>query len=682
MRVVINGEPWGLFTATEQVDKTFCNRRFGDDEEGNLFKGENQADLTWHGDDPAFYYDYYELKTNEDINDWSDLVAFIDALNHSSDEDLLTVLPAILDYPSLLQHMAANILFANLDAYIGPAHNYYLYHRDADGRFIHLLWDCNMAFGTYTQPFPSGYDMAVVPLLWTAGGSSSRPLAERLWASPVMVRDYYRALAAMLRTGFDSATMDARIDALADLIRADVYADTKKDYTNEQFEQGLTTDVGEAAGLKRFVTDRRAFVKSALDGLALQSDLRLNELMSVNTVTLADDAGDYDPWVEIVNLGPGRVDISQLFLTDDTMEPEKWILPGASIEDARHLVLWLDGEPAEGDNHADFRPSTTGGTLYLYYSHDSITELVDTVTYPALVADSSWGRWPDASGDWRLLHSPTPGEANINTLPDGARLVINELTAANSAGYQDESGEYEDWLEVWNAGTAPVDLGGLYLTDATANPVKWMLPSIQLDPDQFALFICDEDQEQGDRHTNFKLSKDGETVNLYSYDGLTLLDSVTFGEQTDNIAFGRCPDGGSAWRFLAAPSPGTSNFSGCIACDGMQLGMADIDLQQGDRFYLHFNLGSTAAARQMDAWVLLNVGSLFWCWPSWVAVDSGFDYQTFTVPAGGVVETDVLDFTWPAVSGSASGLVFFGAAFDEGTFSLIGTVQMVAFGYM
>lgn len=681
VRVIINGELWGLFTATEQVDKTFCQRMFGDDEAGNLFKGENQADLTDHGDDPASYYDYYELKTNEDENDWTDLVTFIDNLNNTSNEDLPVVLPDIIDYDTLMQHLAANILLINLDSYVGPAHNFYMYHRDDNGRFVHLIWDCNMAFGTYTQPFPAGYNMVELPILWSSSSGNGRPLAERVWDSPALIRDYYRAMAGMLRNGFDSATMDPRIDELADLIRTDVYNDTKKDYTNEEFEQALATDVGEAVGLKRFVADRRTFVRSALNDLALPGDVRLNELMTVNTGTLADGSGDYDPWIEIMNLGPGSVNLTGLYLTNDVADPEKWPLPSISVDDAAYHVLWLDGEPSEGSDHAGFRPETGGGTLYLYYIHDSEQELVDSVPYPALIADTAWGRWPDGTGDWIVLHSPTPGSYNSNSIPSGARLHINEFVASNDTGYRDEAGEYEDWLEIVNTGTEAVNLGGLYLTDTLTNPAKWSLPSEMLSPGSTVVFICDEDQEQGDRHTNFKLSKDGESIGLFSYDGTTVLDSIMYPEQSTNVSYGRCPDGGANWQFMTGGTPGTSNNAACADADGMTLSMMDTDLQTGDRFYLHFVLNSFDIARNMDAYVLLSVGNQYWFWPSWVSLETGIDYQTFDLQAGDTLNVDVLDFDWPQVGGIATGLFFYGAAFTESSFDLIGDVQVIEFGY-
>lgn len=679
-RVYINGEYWGLFTAAEQIDGNFCERMYGDSEDGNLYKGENQADLTYLGDDPASYFNHYEKKTNEDLNDWMDLVSFISTLNQTPSSTLPSILPTIIDYDSLVDHFAANILFINLDAYLGPAHNYYLYHRDDNGRFAHLIWDCNMAFGNYTLPFPESFNMVEVPLLWRDSNGSDRPLADRLWESPILVRDHYRALARMLRTGFDSETMDARIDEMANLIRADVYADTKKEYTNEEFEMGLTSDVGRAVGLKRFVSDRRVFVKNSLDALALRSDLRLNELMPANVHSTTDESGDHDPWIELFNLGPGLVNTSQMYLTNDSANPSKWLLPSNSIDDAQFLVIWLDGEPGEGANHASFRLESSGGELFLFLFESGQYELVDSTTYPAMTADAVWGRYPDGTGDWSFLRSATTGSTNALPVPPDVHLFINEFIAANDMGYIDEQGEYEDWLEIYNAGSESINLAGLYLTDTLSNPTKWRIPSLEIAAGGFLVFFCDEDQEQGDRHTNFKLSQGGESIGLFSFDGVTALDTVTYDEQTANISYGRCPDGGTSWRFLGTGSPGASNNTMCDS-NGMILSLDDRDLIEGDRFHLHFSLSTQDTADSMDAYLLLGVGSMYWCWPSWRSLDEGLDGDSFAMAANEIKAIEVLNFDWTGITGSASGLYFYGAAFQQGTFDLIGNIQAIEFGY-
>ena len=102
-KVYVNGQYYGLYTAVEQVDKTFVQNRFGDDEDGNLFKGAASdavdanddfgSDLTWLGSDETAYYANYVLKTNESANDYSQLVEFINILNKSTSlEKIISIL--------------------------------------------------------------------------------------------------------------------------------------------------------------------------------------------------------------------------------------------------------------------------------------------------------------------------------------------------------------------------------------------------------------------------------------------------------------------------------------------------------------------------------------------------------------------------------------------------------------
>ena len=57
---------------------------------------------------------------------------------------------------------------------------------------------------------------------------------ENLWANEQYASEYLCYLQSMLEEGFDATTMASRIDELADLIRADVYADTNKMYSNSR----------------------------------------------------------------------------------------------------------------------------------------------------------------------------------------------------------------------------------------------------------------------------------------------------------------------------------------------------------------------------------------------------------------------------------------------------------------
>ena len=59
--------------------------------------------------------------------------------------------------------------------------------------------------------------------------------------------------------------------------------------------------------------------------------------------------------------------------------------------------------------------------------------------------------------------------------PAGAAedVVINELMASNGATLRDGQGQYDDWVELYNASDTPVDIGGMYLTDDLSRPTRW-----------------------------------------------------------------------------------------------------------------------------------------------------------------------------------------------------------------
>lgn len=141
-----------------------------------------------------------------------------------------------------------------------------------------------------------------------------------------------------------------------------------------------------------------------------------------------------------------------------------------------------------------------------------------------------------------------------------SEFFINEFLALNDSIFQDEAGEFDDWIEIYNSGDEPENIGGLYISDNAENLMKWMIPNgTFIQPQNFLLFWADEDQEQGELHTNFKLNGEGESLLLVDHDGITILDSISYGTQSNNISYGRMPDGGNVWQFFENPTPDSSN---------------------------------------------------------------------------------------------------------------------------
>jgi hypothetical protein len=149
---------------------------------------------------------------------------------------------------------------------------------------------------------------------------------------------------------------------------------------------------------------------------------------------------------------------------------------------------------------------------------------------------------------------------NEDPLPN---LKVNEILALNSSCCPDNSGgaaEFDDWFEIYNAGTSSVDLNGFYLSDNNGNPFKFRIEGSTVIPaGGFLLIWADEQGSQGKLHANFQLSGSGEDAGIYYIDGRTI-DFRTYGApQTENVSIGRATDGGDTWRSFSTPTPGRSN---------------------------------------------------------------------------------------------------------------------------
>jgi hypothetical protein len=155
------------------------------------------------------------------------------------------------------------------------------------------------------------------------------------------------------------------------------------------------------------------------------------------------------------------------------------IVPRGStvIEPNGFLVFWCDGQEGQGIMHTSFALRKDGEDAALF-DVDGAT-LIDGLTFGAQSEDISYGRSPDGDNNWLFFSGGniTPGASN----PGGGGgpedgLFINEFMADNDHVVQDEHGEYDDWLELYNAGPTAIDLGGMYLTDRMSDPTEWMIP--------------------------------------------------------------------------------------------------------------------------------------------------------------------------------------------------------------
>jgi len=198
-------------------------------------------------------------------------------------------------------------------------------------------------------------------------------------------------------------------------------------------------------------------------------------------------------------------------------------------------------------------------------------------------------------------------------------LVINEFLASNDSCCTDESGEYDDYIEIHNFGTAAADIGGYIITDEIGNyDDYYQIPtgndSTIIEPGGFLLLWADKDSEQGVLHVEIKLSIAGEQIGLFMQDSITVIDTLTFAEQFDDISYGRYPDGSDSWHFMH-PSPDTTNtaynvipaaFSLSEPSNNTQITIDESNVNTG---FIAFTWGASSDANGDSLYYLMRAAS-------------------------------------------------------------------------
>ncbi len=314
---------------------------------------------------------------------------------------------------------------------------------------------------------------------------------------------------------------------------------------------------------------------SVAQSLAAFPTLWLNETLPNNLSGPADNAGDRDPFIELVNTGDAPVALSGLFLSDNLTNLTQWTFPqGLAIPAKGILTVWADGEPGESTAsipHTSFRLNPTHGIVALSRRQGAgnAPAVLDYLSWEQLPPGRAFGSIPDGEPRTRrILFNPSPGATNDPATPR-VDVVINEFMAQNTRTLADPAdGDFDDWIELHNAGTQPVDLAGYYLADSLTNSLASMfrIPGgYPIPPGGFLLVWADNETTQNQPtnsglHASFALSRSGEQVGLLDPAG-NLVDGFSFQAQTNDVSMGRFPDAANPpFLFMESPTPGAPNL--------------------------------------------------------------------------------------------------------------------------
>ncbi|MEP6917004.1 MAG: CotH kinase family protein, partial [Acidobacteriota bacterium] len=249
MRVVINGESWGVYVNEQQFNKDFLRDWFKT-ETGARWKvpgsPRGRGGLEYLGDDASQYKGIYEIKTKDDPAAWAALVNLCRLLNQTPPAKLEAALAPVLDIDATLKFLALDNALVNSDGYWTRASDYAIYLDDR-GKFHILPLDFNEAFdatesgrrGFGPPGLAAGADLD--PLVGLE--DSAKPLRSKLLAVPALRQRYLADVRQIATEWLDWNKVGLLVARWQALIESDVRVDGRKLYSTAAF----TANVGARA---------------------------------------------------------------------------------------------------------------------------------------------------------------------------------------------------------------------------------------------------------------------------------------------------------------------------------------------------------------------------------------------------------------------------------------------------
>ena len=539
VHLTINGQNWGAYTNTQQLDRTFLEEWFVDPS-GPRWRGESPfgrigpdttcvdpdsrdgrqatgSALHYLGPDSASYWRHYVEKGRHEAGDWFKLTNFIDKLNNIPDSSLTDSLDQYLNVDGALWFLAHEILLGDEDSYVFKTQSdYYLYHENATNRMNPLEYDGNSCMEPRSKNW-SPLHRADDPCL---------PLLYRLLNVPQWRQRYLAHCRTIVEKYMHPDVVLPKIAFYADLIDSLEMDDPIGDslYTYSEFQSGLNS-------LNSYVLDRYDFLST-------------HPLLSQPVCTLEEErtamaaGGPFEPtssdsvFVSVV-VGAFAASSVYVYYADGLGKPF-------------HTVQMFD-DGQHGDGFANDRrygaaiPPFPAQSNVVYYFEARTANLDETASF-----------YPQGAE-----HEVFTYQVEIDRTSENP-IRINELMASNDTTVTDEDGEFEDWIELYNTSDTTVNLEGYSLSDKENALQKWSIDTSLVIPAKgFITLWCDDDEEDGPLHVNFRLSKAGEHVFLSNPLGV-VVDEVLFGEQQTDISLAREVDGTGEF-ILQAPTFGITN---------------------------------------------------------------------------------------------------------------------------
>jgi hypothetical protein len=240
IRVVINGEDWGIYINVQQFNSDFTREAADSNEARWHVPGsfESRGGLEFLGESESSYRREYDIKNKDDPENWQKLIELTRVLNQTPPAELVAALEPLLDINGALRYLAVDNALLNSDGYWSRNSDYGIY-LDEDGRFHVTNYDTNEALresmgrrgsgggGTRLSPFEGSRD-------------GTKPLLYRLLMVPELRERYLGYVRDVAENWLEWERLQPIVEDYRALIRGVIEVDERKLYSTDEFELGVT----------------------------------------------------------------------------------------------------------------------------------------------------------------------------------------------------------------------------------------------------------------------------------------------------------------------------------------------------------------------------------------------------------------------------------------------------------
>ncbi|MFK7774943.1 MAG: CotH kinase family protein [Saprospiraceae bacterium] len=422
--IFFKNESLGIYTMSDQIDRTFLKENFASDE-GSLIKGAfNSVDLKYGN--LSDYTNYIDNATATNYGDYVNLETY-------------------------LKLLAIDVLIEDWDSYGYERHNYYVYFEPKSERINFITWDHNFAFDVFNSYANRLYPKADIDII----------------NHPPIKAMYHSTMCNLLQY----LVTDSYIDSF--LLHNETLLNTNTS----------SITIPSSALLNQYLKDSRQWLLNELanEGVTCedlsfdydQTDIVINEFVAKSDSIggVQEPNGGYPDWIELYNNTNTDIILDKKFyLSDDKDFPKKWNFSNEVTLPANdYLMVWADRDIHQSGIHTNFKIEKNGGELLLTY--EDLTE-IQHISYDEQTLNFSYSRIPNGTGNFIIQTSTfnlnnetmittddiSPREINIFPNPATdffwikSKNTINEIELYNAIGQSILKIETPDF---------PIDLSGL-----------------------------------------------------------------------------------------------------------------------------------------------------------------------------------------------------------------------------